>query len=115
MKHITRKRTPKSPALRHLRARYIGKNPVRLASLTQEHLNAGIAQAIYDLRTAAGLSQGELAKRVKTHPSAISRLEDADYGGHSLTMLRKIATALGQQIELRFVPAGSERKPVGSR
>jgi hypothetical protein len=38
----------------------------------------------------------------------ISRLEDADYEGHSLPMLRKIAHALNKRIEMRFVPANSE-------
>jgi hypothetical protein len=32
----------------------------------------------------------------------ISRLEDADYEGHSLPMLRRIAAALGKRVEVRF-------------
>lgn len=35
--------------------------------------------------------------------SVIARLEDADYGGHSLTMLRRIAEAIGYDVEVRFV------------
>jgi hypothetical protein len=34
----------------------------------------------------------------------ISRLEDADYEGHSLTMLQRIAAALDQQLDIRFEP-----------
>jgi hypothetical protein len=34
----------------------------------------------------------------------IARLEDAEYEGHSLTMLRRIAEALGKQLDVRFVP-----------
>jgi hypothetical protein len=36
--------------------------------------------------------------------SVISRLEDADYDGHSLAMLRRIAAALKKRVEIRFLP-----------
>ena len=71
--------------------------------LEQERANLDIARKIYDLRTKAKLSQGELAKRVGTTQSVISRLEDADYEGHSLAMLRRIASALEKRVEIRFV------------
>jgi hypothetical protein len=45
---------------------------------------------------------------VGTTASVICRLEDADYEGHSLAILRRIGAALGKRVELRFVPA---RKP----
>lgn len=67
-----------------------------------------IAELIHAARTAAGLSQRELAERVGTTASVICRLEDADYDGHSLSMLRRIAVALGKRIELRFVAADGE-------
>ena len=54
-----------------------------------------MAGLVHDLRTQAGLTQKELAARIGTTPSVISRLEDADYGGHSLSMLRRIAAAVG--------------------
>lgn len=63
-----------------------------------------VAEMIHQLRTDAGLSQRELAQRVKTTASVICRLEDADYDGHSMTMLRRIAEALNKRVELRFVP-----------
>ena len=58
---------------------------------------------IYDLRTKAGLSQRDLAKKVGTTASTICRLEDADYDGHSLYMLTRIADALDKRVEIRFV------------
>ena len=65
----------------------------------------GIQEIVGDeLRTAAGLTQGRLASLIGTTASVISRLEDADYEGHSLAMLRRIAGALDQRIEIRFVP-----------
>ena len=45
---------------------------------------------------------------VGTATSVICRLEDADYGGHSLTMLKRIAAALNKKIEIRFVPLKSK-------
>lgn len=63
-----------------------------------------IAQQVYDLRMRAGLTQRELAKRVGTTESVISRLEDADYDRHSMAMLRRIAAAVGHKVEVRFVP-----------
>ena len=63
-----------------------------------------IAQMIYDARTVAQLTQSQLAEKVGTTQSVISQLEDADYEGHSLSMLRRVAAALDQRIEIRFVP-----------
>lgn len=74
------------------------------AMVDEELLNLEVAQLIYDARTAAGLTQTRLAEMVGTSQSVIARLEDSDYDGHSLSMLRRIADALGQRIELRFHP-----------
>ena len=79
--------------------------PERQAGLEEARLNVQIAQEICRLRTKAGLSQKDLADLVGTTASAICRLEDADYDGHSLAMLRRIAAALNKRLELRFVPS----------
>ena len=78
-------------------------DPELTVLIEEEGENLRIAKSIYELRTRAGLSQAELAKRVGTTQSVISRLEDADYGGHSLSMLQRIAAALDKRIELRWV------------
>jgi DNA-binding XRE family transcriptional regulator len=70
----------------------------------EAHVNAAIAQMIYDARKEAGLTQTELAKLVGTTQSVISQLEDADYEGHSLTMLQRVASVLQKKVEVRFVP-----------
>jgi ribosome-binding protein aMBF1 (putative translation factor) len=69
-------------------------------------LNAKVAQMIYDARTASGLTQKQLAGLVGTQQSAIARLEDADYDGHSLSMLERIASALNQRLDVRFISNG---------
>jgi ribosome-binding protein aMBF1 (putative translation factor) len=63
-----------------------------------------VAQMIYDARTEAGLTQKELAKAVGTTQSVISQLESAEYTGHSLSMLERIAQALHRRVEIRLVP-----------
>ena len=62
--------------------------------LEEEREKRRVASLIYEARMAAGLTQAELAARVGTRQSAIARLEDADYEGHTLTMLERIAQAL---------------------
>lgn len=94
-----------STASQFLYNRYIAGNTVREAEYEEEVINAEIARKIYELRTRAGLTQQELAARVGTSKSAICRLEDADYAGHSLSMLKRIAEALDKRVEIRFVPA----------
>lgn len=42
----------------------------------------------------------------------IARLEDADYEGHSLTMLQRIAIALNQRVEINFVPVEGQQEVV---
>ena len=88
-----------------IRHALLGNDPELLRQVEEHKAALEIAGQIYDLRTAAGLSQKELAGLVGTSQSAISRLEDADYEGHSLQMLRRIASALGRRVEVRFVPA----------
>ena len=104
-----------------LHRRYVEGKPEMEAILEEERGKAEVARLVHDLRTQAGLTQKELADRVGTTPSVISRLEDAGYAGHSLSMLRRIATAVGQRVQIRFVPielAGPRRvasRPGGER
>ncbi len=81
-----------------------GDDPELRQMIEEETLNAKISRLIYDVRQQAGLTQQGLAELVGTTQSAISRLEYADYGGHSLSMLQRIATALNQKVEIRFSP-----------
>lgn len=71
-------------------------------------VNAEVAQLIYAARTQAGLTQQELADLISTQQSVIARLEDADYEGHSLSMLQRIAQALNRRVEIALVPLESD-------
>ena len=90
--------------MKYLHRELIGDDPARLDSLEEEQVNADIARQIYAMRQKADLTQSELADLVGTTPSVISRLEDADYEGHSLSMLRRVAAALHRRVEVHFVP-----------
>ena len=102
------KRKFKSNALQGVYDKYIGDDPEKIQEFEDEYSNAQVANDICVLREQASLTQRELAERVGTQASVICRLEDAGYDGHSLSMLRRIATALGQKVEIRFVPTRKE-------
>ena len=84
--------------------RVTGNNTRLRRMITQETMNSRIAQLIYDARSQAGLTQAELAHLIGTKQAVIARLEDADYHGHSLAMLHRIATALNQKLDIRLLP-----------
>ena len=90
----------KTNAVEILRNRYVKNNLKRKASLATERMNAEIARLLYDMRTEAGLTQKQLAELIGTTQSVISRLEDSDYDGHSLTMLSRIAEALHKKLSV---------------
>ena len=102
MKKSKVKRT--NDAVEILRRRLVSGKPEKLAELEQIRADDAVARKIYELRTKAGLSQRAFAKMVGTTASVICRLEDADYDGHSLAMLNRIAAALDKRVEIRFVP-----------
>ena len=84
--------------------RVTGDDAELKAGIAAAKINMEIAQLIHDTRTKARLSQRELADLIGSRQPVIARLEDADYEGHSLTMLQRIAAALDQRLEVRFVP-----------
>jgi transcriptional regulator with XRE-family HTH domain len=99
-------------AVRILHGRYVKDDPERKAALQEERVNAEVARLIYEMRTAAGLSQQQLAELIETTQSVISRLEDADYEGRSLSMLERIATALNQKLTVVMTAREPEEQEV---
>jgi transcriptional regulator with XRE-family HTH domain len=65
-----------------------------------------VALQLAALREKAGLSQKQLARKLKTSQQNISRLESPSYEGHSLTMLRRVAEILGATIRVTIAPKG---------
>ena len=75
-----------------------GSDPELETMVAEASINALVAQLIYEARTSASLTQKQLAELVGTKQPVIARLEDADYEGHSLSMLQKIAHALNRRV-----------------
>jgi len=71
-----------------------------------------VALQLAALREQAGLSQVELARKLKTTQQQISRLESPSYEGHSLSMLRRVARVLNAHVRVVFEP---EKNAASSR
>lgn len=87
-------------ALKIMHQRYYQGKPDRIAALQQARINDEVAREITLLRESEGLSQRELAELVGVAASVICQLEDADYEGHSLDMLNRIAVALDKRVKI---------------
>ena len=109
---MSKKAKTKTDGVKILHNLFVKGDPERLASLERERQKLQIAGQIYEVRAKAGLSQGQLAQLVGTTQSVISRLEDADYEGHSLKMLRRIARALNCRLEVHFIPEPNKTSAV---
>ena len=95
---------PKTRDATQILDRMTGDDEALRQMIAEETVNADVARLICEARTTAGLTQAELAALIDTKQPVIARLEDADYEGHSLSMLQRIAAALNQRLELHFVP-----------
>jgi ribosome-binding protein aMBF1 (putative translation factor) len=89
----------------------LGDAPALRTRIEEEKLNFHVAQMIYDARHKNGLTQKQLAELIGTRQQVIARLEDADYEGHSLSILQRIAAALGRRLEVSMTPIRRRRKP----
>lgn len=97
-------------APRTVTTRYFKGDAKEALLIQRELLNFEIAQSIYDMRMLKGLTQSELAKKVGTSASVISRVEDADYTGRSLELLLRITVALDLWLTLKLTPNGPRPK-----
>jgi DNA-binding XRE family transcriptional regulator len=105
------KRKPTRDGIEILHRRFYEGRPERIAELEEARATAAIARRVFDLREGAGLSRRELARVAGTSEMDIRRLEEDDYDGESLEMLRKIAHALNQRVDIRLLPVRRKRKP----
>lgn len=105
-----KKRT--ADALEIIHQEFFERNPEMGVELEKARADNAVARKIHDIRTQAGFTQRQLAKMVGTTASVICRLESAEYEGHSLAMLSRIAQALDRRVEIHFVPARNPVKQV---
>jgi transcriptional regulator with XRE-family HTH domain len=79
--------------------------------MDRERLNGEIAVLIYNERMKAGLTQKQLAEKAGTHQPVIARLEDADYNGRTIEVLRKVLRALGCRLAIAAEPHTGDSVP----
>jgi len=89
----------------------IVRQRVRKSATYRKHFERTVHQIdlallVREMREHAGLTQSKLARKVGTTQSVIARLENAEYIGHSLTMLERIANGCGVALKLH-----AEKKP----
>jgi ribosome-binding protein aMBF1 (putative translation factor) len=82
------------------------KSAVYRKTFARTLLQIDLAMLVREMREDADLTQAELAKKVGTTQSVIARLEDAEYTGHSLSMLERVAKVCGVVLKLH-----AEKKP----
>lgn len=70
-----------------------------------------IALEIVYYREKAGFTQEDLAEKIGTSQSAIARLENPDYKGYSVSVLRKIADVLDLELTVSFHKRDEEVPP----
>lgn len=68
----------------------------------EAHTQARIAMQIRTIRAQRGWSQAELAARLATKGSVVSRLESPDYGKMTVTTLLSLAAAFDCGLQIRF-------------
>jgi len=98
-----------SSATEILHRRFYKGRPERIEELEQTRREMSLGMKIRRLREEAGMTQQQLAGEIRTQPSAISRIEDADYDSHSVSLLARIANALDMRLILDFEPKSSPR------
>ena len=76
------------------------EDPVFAARFKQAGEAWDVALQLAALREQAGLSQRDLARKLKTSQQQISRLESPNYEGHSLSMLRRVAKVLNARVRV---------------
>jgi transcriptional regulator with XRE-family HTH domain len=90
--------------VRILYRRVYANRPDRQEELAQTRREMALGVKIRRLREDAGMTQQQLADQIGTKPSAISRIEDADYDGHSVSLLARVAEALDMRLIVDFAP-----------
>jgi len=93
---------PKLKEFRKIKAQWLRDPEIRKEYEAQKE-EFQIASEVIKARTKAKMTQAQLARRIGTKTPAISRLESPGYGKASLTTLKRIAHALGYQVQVKFI------------
>ena len=79
------------------------KNKEFKKAFNEEEVYASLAIQTANIRQEKGITQEELAKRLRTTQQTVSRLEDIHNKSYSLKTLIKLARALDKGLKVEFV------------
>lgn len=86
------------------------KNPKFRKGYEEEKRKLDIGYQVFLARTKLGMTQTDLAHKIGTRQSNISRLEFGNYN-FTVEMLSKIARALGAQLKIELLSPASKKPP----
>jgi DNA-binding XRE family transcriptional regulator len=81
--------------------KWYGQIPGWDEMVAEEELKIQIGQALYDLRYSVGMSQAGLARLAGSSQAIISRVENADYDGNAIEILKRVCFALHTKISIQ--------------
>lgn len=85
------------------------KRDPEYAKLFRKVVSEGVGEALRDARTAAGLSQKDVAERMGVTESRVTQLEKTAGNSITLRSLRRFASAVGYRLDISLVdPATSQ-------
>lgn len=76
------------------------KNPRFKKKFEEESEKLSIAEQLIKIRLDSGLTQAQVAKKVGTTASAISRYESDGYDRYEINTIRKIVEACGGELKI---------------
>ena len=82
---------------------YAGR-PDRLAALEQARLDDNLGRRMRSLRENAGLTQTQLARRLRVTARFVADLEEAAIEANYLFWLQRVAAAVSKRVQIRCVP-----------
>ena len=78
------------------------KDPLLKAEFDRQQPEFAVIQAMIDVRRKKSLTQKQLAEKLGTTQSAISRLEQGNINP-TIGFMQKLADALGSRLDIRFI------------
>lgn len=105
---MTKKNRPKTIPWEKIHKEWM-KNPEYRYEYDKLQPHFEIANQIIGARVKRGITQEELAKRMGTGQAVISRLEGAN-AKPSISLIQRLADALGMRVELHFIPITAYKK-----
>ncbi len=79
------------------------RNPRFKRAYARYELSAKLAAQISLLRRKRGMTQAQLARRIKSSQEVISRLESAARASVTIQTLERLARAFDKRIDIRFI------------